>query len=327
MAKVLSRLAKIVYLAVVVGLIVIGFAKRQTITDYIGMLGYSPPATVSAIARDDTMSAEATHLFYLNQPQIADKASFRADCPSDSEQTIVLGCYKSNQGGIFLLSVSDPKLSGVEQVTAAHEMLHAAYDRLSSAERSKVDSWLRNYYKTVTNEQIIATIDAYRRSEPGNVENEMHSVFGTEISKLPVNLENYYKRYFINRSRVTSYATRYRATFNDLKLQISRYDAKLARMKQSIDANEARINSISRDLAQKRADMNALRGSHNINGYNALVPSFNAEANEFNQLIADTKIAISNYNAEVAKRNDLAISVNNLSNELDADVGESIPTN
>lgn len=326
MPRVFSGIAKVIYLAVVVGLVVIGFTRRQAIVDYIDMLGYHPPASVSELARDDTMSTEATHLFYLNQPQIEDKASFRVSCPSGSEQTIVLGCYKSGQDGIFLLSVNDPKLSGVEQVTAAHEMLHAAYDRLSPSERIKVDGWLEDYYKTVTNKQIIATIGAYEKTEPGNVENEMHSVFGTEISKLPSNLENYYKRYFADRSKVASYASRYRATFNDLKVQISRYDAELALMKRSIDENEAQINSMSRDLAQKRAQMNAMKASHNVDGYNALVPSFNAEVSKFNQLIAGTKAEISSYNAKVAKRNDLAIAVNNLSNELDASVAQPAQT-
>ena len=35
----------------------------------------------------------------------------------ESEKTIILGCYHSDQEGIFVYNVTDPRLSGVEQVT------------------------------------------------------------------------------------------------------------------------------------------------------------------------------------------------------------------
>ncbi len=115
------------------------YLNAQALSDWWQLRGYSPPATVTSLAAQDTMTSYATHVFYVNRPDIESNASqFRNEC-QETEKTIVLGCYHSNQEGIFVYNVQDSRLAGVEQVTAAHEMLHAAYDRLSSKDRNYVD--------------------------------------------------------------------------------------------------------------------------------------------------------------------------------------------
>src|SRR5206468_584885 len=120
------------------------------------------------------------------------------------------------------------RLSGVEEVTSAHEMLHAAYDRLSTKERNRVDELLQNYYDhQLTDQRIRATIDAYKASEPNDLQNEMHSIFGTEIATLPPELENYYSQYFADRSKVTTLAGEYEQEFTSRKTEIQSYDTQL----------------------------------------------------------------------------------------------------
>ncbi len=84
-------------------------------------------------------------------------------------------------------------------------MLHAAYNRLNSADKSRIDNSLQKYYQhTLTDQRIKNIIAAYKKTEPNDLVNEMHSIFGTEVAELPPELETYYKQYFSNRSVVVN---------------------------------------------------------------------------------------------------------------------------
>src|ERR1035438_2196603 len=124
----------------VIGLIVIisiGFltwANRYNIYDTYRLYDYTPPTAITQLAAQTTMTPYAKKLFYVYHPTLEGSTSFNKDCQV-TEQAIVLGCTAINRG-IWLFNVSDPQLNGVEQVTAAHEMLHVAYSRLRSEEHT-----------------------------------------------------------------------------------------------------------------------------------------------------------------------------------------------
>lgn len=291
--------------------------NRQGIVDWWKLLGYKPPAKIASLERADTMTPYAKQLFGINHPALEDEATFNSHCPNDGgEKTIVLGCYHSDQDGIFLLSVNDPRLTGVEQVTAAHEMLHAAYDRLSGNERNYVDGLLESYYKTqLKNPRIVATIDSYRQTEPHQVVNEMHSIFGTEVAHLPAALENYYKRYFTNRQVIAGYAASYQAAFTSRQDQVTADDSQLASDKNQIGSLEASLNTQASTI---KSDSNQLLAekTSNVSAYNAGVPSYNAEVDSYNSDAVELKDLLSSYNALVTQRNSVALVENQLYSEL-----------
>ena len=80
----------------------------------------APTPEVAALA--GSMSEEGRRVFYLASPKILDRAAFGVACPEDDLGT-VLGCYAG--GKIYILRVTRPELTGVMEVAAAHEMLHA----------------------------------------------------------------------------------------------------------------------------------------------------------------------------------------------------------
>src|SRR5687768_13286036 len=92
-------------LLVVLALVAIALWQHQAIFDWIKLRNYIAPAAVAQLATEDTMSPYARKIFYVNAPRLQDKAAFK-DCNVSKEQTIVLGCYKGNQNGIYLLTVS-----------------------------------------------------------------------------------------------------------------------------------------------------------------------------------------------------------------------------
>jgi hypothetical protein len=246
------------------------------------------------------------------------KNQFAAKCAQHQEETIVLGCYHGYERGIFVLQIAgDSRLHGVEQVTAAHEMLHAAYDRLSHKDRASIDAQLMDYYQHgLGDARVKATIAAYKKSEPDAVVNEMHSIFGTEIAQLPAPLEQYYKRYFTDRQKVVGYASGYQAEFTRRQQQVAVDDAKLNSLKKVIDTNEAKLSTQAAALNARAGPMNQLRSSGQTDAYNAQVASFNTDVNSYNSLVHATKAEITEYNNLVAQRNAIAEEQQQLTSEL-----------
>jgi uncharacterized protein YukE len=310
-------LAGILMLALLAVPVLIYF-NAQALTDWWRLRAYSPPATVSNLATQDTMTAYARHVFYVNRPDIeSDVNQFRTDC-NENEKTIVLGCYHSNQEGIFVYNVIDTRLSGIEQVTAAHEMLHAAYDRLSTHERDYVDGLLQDYYQhDLKDQRIIDTMNAYRQTEPNDLVNEMHSVFGTEIADLPPSLVTYYAKYFTNRQTVTDFAASYQGEFTSRDSQIKADDARLAQLKSQINNEEQALNSQLSQINSDRVRLNNLRSSGQIDEYNSGVAGFNAEVNSYNNGVDKLRNDINTYNQLVSVRNSIASELASLDQSID----------
>ncbi len=313
-----SRLSLLVILLVWLALLGLLAVNRQNIFDWWRLRHYQAPAAVSQLAGQDTMTAYARKVFYVNRPAIDDKQQFAKVCPNGSrEQTIVLGCYHAAQAGIFLLGVSDPRLNGVEQVTAAHEMLHAAYDRLSGSERRRVDAMLLDYYNHGLHDQrILDVIAAYKKTEPNDVINEMHSVFGTEVTKLPSGLEQYYDRYFTDRAQIAAYAGQYQAEFTSRQTAVAQDDAQLAGLKARIDSLEADMKTRQATIDAQQAALINERNTGNTTAYNAAVPGYNSLVNAYNTDVQTAQSLIGQYNQMVAVRNAIALEEDQLVNEL-----------
>jgi hypothetical protein len=314
----LRLLLQLLALIVVLGLVAY---NRQGISDALALRGYQAPATVAAIATSDTMTDQARRVFYVNQPDIADKASFAKQCPSGNEQTVVLGCYHGFQDGIYVLAVSDSRLSGIEEVTSAHEMLHAAYDRLSSRQKTQIDAELTDYFNHGLKDATVkAQIESYKKTEPGELVNEMHSILGTEIPNLPAGLEAYYSRYFTNRAAVTDFYAKYEGEFTSRQAAIKVDDAQLTTLKAQIESAEAALKSQAVSLQSQEAEMNSLRASSNAAAYNARVPMYNAAIDSYNAGVVQARQLVNQYNALVNSRNSIALEAQQLTNEITSTV-------
>ena len=304
---------------IVLALLALAVGNLQAIGDYVRLYNYQPPAEIAAFADETTMTDEARKLYYVNHPKLADKQSFNDKCRSRGEKTIVLGCYHSVNRGIYLFDVKDERLKGVEQVTAAHEMLHAAYDRLSSKERKSIDTQLQDFYDTqVQDKRIRDTVAAYEQSEPNDLTNEMHSIFATEIAQLTPALESHYKRYFNDRSKLVELAGTYQMEFISRQDQVRAMDARLKGLKEEIDENSAELKRREAEISALQRQIEDDRQSGNIESYNARVPVYNGMVDRYNELIRSTQNSIAEYNRLVALRNDLALEVRELTRSIDS---------
>ena len=170
------RTGRIVISLCIVAVISLGFWQRQNILDAWALRGYEPSVKITALATNAGMSDKGRKIFYVTHPEVQDKAAFYKSC-EEGETSVVLGCYKPRDG-IYLLRVDDARLAGVEEVTAAHEMLHAAYARLSFSEKKRLTNLINDTYNNLTDPTIDAKVKLYKESG-ADVTNELHSILGS----------------------------------------------------------------------------------------------------------------------------------------------------
>jgi hypothetical protein len=311
----ISKLLKTGALIAFAAAIFLAYTNAQNIEDWFRLRGYTPPAAIASFAKEDSMTLEAMRIFYVTHPVLETSLQKFQQACANAEQTIVLGCYisgRSIDNNIIIREINDDRLEGVEQVTAAHEMLHSAYDRLGPKEKQEIDAILLNYYKNdLTDQRIKDTIESYKKTEPTELINEMHSIFGTEIRVLPAALESYYKRYFIDRSKVTSLAMKYETEFSSRKSQVEVLDQRLNSLKDQIISAE-------RDLNQRGTELQSQRNRIENSGSQAEVDTYNLKVNQYNDLVRQYQRLITTYNILVEERNLISKELDSLRQSLDS---------
>jgi hypothetical protein len=285
----------------------------QTVIDWWRLRDYEPPVAVARLATDASFNDEGKKLFYVHYPEVLNKQNFQGKC-SLTEETIVLGCYISNDK-IYVFDVEDDRLEGVEQVTAAHEMLHAAYDRLSDSEKENVDKLLLDYYEELNDPRLNKTIQSYRERDPSVVPNELHSILATEYSDLPEELEDYYSQYFLDRSAVVAYSNSYEAEFTKLEDQIEAYEIQLRQLEGSINNLENQLVQLGSALEFEKNQLAGL--TSDPQSYNIAVEQFNIKVRDYNEQLRILRIDIENYNEIVRKRNEIAVQEQELIDSID----------
>ncbi len=311
--QIIGRLA-ILALGLAAGLVI---WQHQAISDWWVLHSYRPTGEVVAFVSDDSLTAEGKRLLYLGQAQIDDKTAFNSDCPiGELRQTLVLGCFTGSR--IYILEIDRPQLTGVMSVTAAHEMLHNAYARLSAAKRDQVNAWITNFYPTIHSTDLTQLIKDYKQSEPGELLNELHSILPTEVATLSPELEDYYKQYFNDRKLVVAAFEDYQSVFEKLDTQRNQLLATMSSLKTQIDSLESQYAAAANQAAQLADQIASLRAQGKTAQSNQLVPAQNQTAEQANSLAIEIKNLISEYNQDVTKVNQLALEQNDLIQSLDS---------
>jgi hypothetical protein len=255
-----TSFAILVICAVIAILLVI---NRQYIIDQISVWQYQPSSDVAAIAEQSGMSGNGTFYFYASHPSIENAADFNKKCSRKEMSTAILGCYNGQE--IFIYNVTDPRLEGIQEVTAAHEMLHAAYARLSTADKESVNKLLASEYEKLKSDKEFAERMAfYDRTEPGERDNELHSIIGTEVTSVTPELETYYRKYFSDRKTIVSLHEKYAAVFKDLQKRGEEISHQLTELATSIERDTTQYNS---DVSRLNQDISAFNARASGGGF------------------------------------------------------------
>lgn len=309
------------YLLLVLLLVVnsLVWMQREAIADWWRLRDYQPSHEIVMLVDDTTMTDLAEHLFYVNHPSLENKENFNKHCADHGEETSVLGCYHGNRRGIYVYAVDDSRLDGVRQVTAAHEMLHQAYDRLSSADRKRISQLLEEYYQSdLLSEEVKAKVESYKKQKDIDLVNEMHSIFGSEVRDLPQELEEYYERYFDNRLAVVEFSETYRAEFTRRKELVAQYDSQLEVLSAQIEANKKGLENKSAYLKAKENEITQDVSSQDQTAYEADVSAYNAMVDAYNTQLTVTRKLIEQHNQIVSERNAIAVQEQELQKALDS---------
>lgn len=220
------------------------FVNRQSVLDQYNVWRFEPSSEIAAISDRSSFNQKGEFLFYATHPELLDRDAFNNACRSAAtERTAILGCYSANR--IFLFDIDDKRLDGIKEVTAVHEMLHAAYERLPDDERARVNGLLDTQDLGEDTDRINELLAEYAKSEPGEQYNELHSMVGSEVASLSPELEAYYGQYFENRAAVVALSDSYQTVFEEIQ---TRQDSLVNELNTLADSVERGSSAYRRDL-------------------------------------------------------------------------------
>ena len=192
-----SLLLAAINLCIIVCVVAAAILNRQYIIDKYNAWEFKPSPEIAQIANDVGLNENGRFYYFASRPELDFAKEFNGECRSREQGNAILGCYKNQR--IYIYNVNDERLNGLKEVTAAHEMLHAAYERLPESDKKAVNALLEKEYRKNSDAEFSKRMDYYKRNQPGEEYNELHSIIGTEFADISPQLEDYYKRYFDNR--------------------------------------------------------------------------------------------------------------------------------
>lgn len=307
-----------VVLVVLIILSALIWTNQQYLIDSVSFWSYQPSSEVAAIASRDQLTDSGKFVFYASKPSIDDKTTFNQECERKESGTAILGCYVGDR--IYLYDVTDSRLDGIKEVTAAHEMLHAVYQRMSPSDRADVNKLVEaEYQKLKANPDYAERMAFYDRTEPGERDNELHSIIGTEVASVSPELEAHYAKYFNDRSKVVGFYSSYNSAFTSLAGQASSLSTQLDSLNDQIKTASAQYNT---DVEQLNADISTFNQQAASGVFTSQAQftskrqtlvsradAINTERASVNTLIGKYNVLRDQYNEIVTQSNDLYKSI------------------
>ena len=304
----------ILILGVAFGVILYG----QRAVDMVQARLFTPTAQVKAVNERLELTPHGYNIFYASNPQVEDRTTFNTSCESTERTAAILGCYWKRT--IHLFDVQNDELDGTLEVTAAHEMLHAAYERLNWFERERVDALLQAEYEQRKDDAALRQImQYYAKAEPGEENNELHSIIGTTVVAVDPELEAYYGQYFANRANIVALNTKYNAVFSELNEQANKLEAVIEAEGPAIHAELASYEAERQQLQLDIQTFNARAQSGGFttqSSFNVARTALTTRVNAMNTRQAAVNVRVAAYNESVEKLNSLAIRVDQLNQSI-----------
>lgn len=318
--KTRTTLQLVLVAVVLLGLVAV-VRYQQDIRDWLFLRTYEPAAEVDALAVSAEMSETGSRYFYLGEPDIVGKDTFAQRCDM-VEGSFVLGCYRGDDR-IFILGVQREELDGIQEVTAAHEMLHAAYARLSWSERREVDGMVEDEFSSLEDKDIRDTIARYEeRGGEDMRRDELHSILPTQVEDLSPDLERYYEQYFKDRQQVVDLYHQYRSTFTDIHERIDELRGRIENQRGHISRLEKQLELQRTEVERLDEELTRRRERGDTESYNRLVPDYNAAVDTYNNSIRSYRTAIERHNRLVDELNQDVVLQRDLANSLDVTYDE-----
>lgn len=302
-----------VLVVTVVTLLGLGFYfNRQAIFDFISANTYNPSPEISAIESRIKLTDGAKNVFRASRPSLESREAFNDHCDSYNAEVSILGCYTN--GHIYLYNITSSELNGVIESTAAHELLHAEWERMSPAEKADISAAINNVYNDPKYHNLLAE-DLATYDESERIE-ELHSRVGTEIADLPDVLESYYAKYFENQDLVVDFYNSYITPFRELSDELDNLSAQLEDLNKQIDEKTEIYKSRAEQLSNKIDQFNSCADTAGCftteSAFYARRNELVAEQNTIDAMYEELNLLVNQYNAVVAEYNENVVRGENL---------------
>lgn len=303
------------------------FLNRQFIVDHFVAASFSPSPGVVEAGNRAGLNDLGQFYVKVSRTELNSREDFNSACGSlQTEKTVVLGCYKNPEKRIYVYDINDDQLDGIKETSLAHEMLHAAYDRLGSGEKERINRLLESEAKTITDQRLLDVIKHYEQAEPRAVVNELHSIIGTELRVISSELEEYYARYFSNRQAVVALKEKYEKVFTDLAdkqqalvRQLNLYSSEILSRQAQYDADYRVLN---RDVEAFKTWANSRSATENE--FEARRSALQGRIAALNDEHRAIKELIDRYNSQKAELDELNLQATSLNQSIDSSL-ETVP--
>lgn len=230
--------AAFLILAVIIG---VNFVMIRDVL--IGM-GYKPSEEMSLIRDSLELTNRGRLIFNASKPELMEKNEFNLKCRDNENEVAILGCFSGDK--IYVYNIVDEELPGIRELTTAHELLHAVYERMSDADKTALVSDLTQVFEN--NQSLLEPeITIYEISER---EEELYVRAGTEVKELPLALEEHFAKYFKDQDKIVDFYESYIAIFHEI-------EEKLSSLLSSINVLQEEINTKTENYETGTATLNA----------------------------------------------------------------------
>ncbi len=298
--------------------IVVAIINHQMISDFVRGWFYSPSLEMLRVREKLSLTEKGELIFNASWPEFNDEVDFNANCLSYNEEEAILGCYKGQR--IYVYSIDSNELKGITELATAHELLHAVYERTSKIEKNNLRVLLEGVYKT-NQEALKKEIEIY--SDDERIE-ELYVRIGTEIKKLPEELEKHYAEIFKDQDRIVDFYESYIGVFRRLEAEFKALKVAMKELKSQIDIKSAKYKIRTEQLNNKIYEFNSCA---NQIGCFSSQDEFNIKRNEILANQAELKSfydeidgLINQYNLDVEKYNNNIIRSEKLQNIINSHV-------
>lgn len=245
---------KFILLMIIAGLMIFVWPNLQLIVDYINGRDFQASPELSQLMERIKLTDRSQLVLKASHPQFQTKEQFNQNCPRREASLYILGCY--NGRDIFVYQVDNQELAGISEVTLAHELLHAVYRRLEPKRQAQLNRWLVADYQRLVTDELKQRMAAYERTQPGQFENELHSILGTEFEGLSPELERYYKQIFLDRQAIVAMYQQSQRPFQQKQQAMEQIKAAIEQQEKALGLEKAAYDQRVSEFNQRVEQFN-----------------------------------------------------------------------
>ncbi len=301
-----------------------GLIYKQEISDTFRALTFDPSPRAVEVLDAIELTPGGERLFLASRPTVDGSQHFNAQCAEvdHSEQGHVLGCYVNQR--IRLFDVQDERVTGIVEVTAAHELLHAAYARLGERDRQALARELRDVFDELSaNDPALAErMAVYEHLSPAAFANELHSVLGTEVRELPESLEAHYAQWFSDRAGLIDRFEAFHSVFAEFSAQAEAIELEMSTLRRDVEARsaeyEAEVKRFNGDAAVFQARNERFEFSDDVDGFERIRSELSERRDWLQAMQEGLQADIEHYNALREQLRELGRLSTDLDQQLDS---------